>query len=109
MLVRGHEPKTLSLTLDVSRTSWKTFTHQKKGRKGGRERGRKEGKMEKRREGEEEKEGRGEGVVETTWFIWSSCLEKAMATRSSVLAWRIPGMGEPGGLLSMGSHRVGHD
>ena len=32
-----------------------------------------------------------------------------MATRSSVLAWRIPGMGEPGGLLSMGSHRVGHD
>ena len=36
-------------------------------------------------------------------------LEKAMATRSSVLAWRIPGMGEPGGLPSMGSHRVGHD
>ena len=32
-----------------------------------------------------------------------------MATQSSVLAWRIPGMGEPGGLLSMGSHRVGHD
>ena len=31
-----------------------------------------------------------------------------MATHSSVLAWRIPGMGEPGGLLSMGSHRVGH-
>ena len=36
-------------------------------------------------------------------------LEKAMATHSSVLAWRIPGMAEPGGLLSMGSHRVGHD
>ena len=36
-------------------------------------------------------------------------LEKAMATHSSVLAWRIPGTGEPGGLLSMGSHRVGHD
>ena len=36
-------------------------------------------------------------------------LEKEMATYSSVLAWRIPGMGEPGGLLSMGSHRVGHD
>ena len=36
-------------------------------------------------------------------------LEKKMATHSSVLAWRIPGMGEPGGLLSMGSHRVGHD
>ena len=32
-----------------------------------------------------------------------------MATHSSVLAWRIPGMGEPGGLLSMGLHRVGHD
>ena len=35
--------------------------------------------------------------------------EKEMATHSSVLAWRIPGMGEPGGLLSVGSHRVGHD
>ena len=32
-----------------------------------------------------------------------------MATRSSVLAWRIPGTGEPGGLPSMGSHGVGHD
>ena len=36
-------------------------------------------------------------------------LEKETATHSSVLAWRIPGMGEPGGLSSMGSHRVGHD
>ena len=36
-------------------------------------------------------------------------LEKEMATHSSILAWRIPGMGEPGGLPSMGSHRVGHD
>ena len=36
-------------------------------------------------------------------------LEKEMATHSSVLAWRIPGAGEPGGLPSMGSHRVGHD
>ena len=36
-------------------------------------------------------------------------LEKEMATYSSVPAWRIPGMGEPGGLPSMGSHRVGHD
>ena len=36
-------------------------------------------------------------------------LEKEMATHSSVLAWRIPGSGEPGGLSSMGSHRVGHD
>ena len=34
-------------------------------------------------------------------------LEKEMATHSSVLAWRTPGTGEPGGLLSMGSHRVG--
>ena len=36
-------------------------------------------------------------------------LEKEMATHSSVLAWRIPEMGEPGGLPSVGSHRVGHD
>ena len=36
-------------------------------------------------------------------------LEKEMATHSSVLAWRIPGTGEPGGLPSIGSHRVGHD
>ena len=36
-------------------------------------------------------------------------LEKEMATQSNVLAWRIPGTGEPGGLLSMGSHRVRHD
>ena len=35
-------------------------------------------------------------------------LEKEMATHCSVPAWRIPGMGEPGGLPSMGSHRVGH-
>ena len=35
-------------------------------------------------------------------------LEKEMATHSSVLAWRIPGTGKPGGLPSMGSHRVGH-
>ena len=36
-------------------------------------------------------------------------LEKAMATHSSVLAWKIPGTGEPGGLPSMGSHTVGHN
>ena len=36
-------------------------------------------------------------------------LEKEMATHSSILAWKIPEMGEPGGLPSMGSHRVGHD
>ena len=38
-----------------------------------------------------------------------NALEKEMATHSSVLAWRIPGMREPGGLPSLGSHRVGHD
>ena len=43
-------------------------------------------------------------------FTFHFCaLEKKMATHSSVLAWRIPGTGEPGGLPSMGSHRVGHD
>ena len=36
-------------------------------------------------------------------------LEEEMATHSSIVAWRIPGAGEPGGLLSMGSHRAGHD
>ena len=36
-------------------------------------------------------------------------LEEEMAAHSSVLAWRIPGTGEPGGLSSTGSHRVGHD
>ena len=35
--------------------------------------------------------------------------EKAMATHSGILAWRIPGTGEPGGLPSVGSHRVGHN
>ena len=38
-----------------------------------------------------------------------AALEKEMATHSSVLAWRIPGIAEPGGLPSVGSHRVGHD
>ena len=38
-----------------------------------------------------------------------NALEKEMATHSSVLAWRVPGTGEPGGLPSMGSHRVGHE
>ena len=37
-----------------------------------------------------------------------SVLEKEMATHSSVLDWRVPGTGEPGGVPSMGSHRVGH-
>ena len=44
-----------------------------------------------------------------TTLFRSHALEKEMATHSSVLAWRIPGMGEPGGLPSIGSHRVGHD
>ena len=44
-----------------------------------------------------------------TFTFHSHALEKEMATHSSVLAWRIPGTGEPGGLLSMGSHSVGHD
>ena len=44
-----------------------------------------------------------------TFTFHSHALEKAMATHSSVLAWRIPGTGEPGGLPSVGSHRVGHD
>ena len=44
-----------------------------------------------------------------TLFFHCHALEKEMATHSSVLAWRIPGTGNPGGLPSMGSHRVGHD
>ena len=44
-----------------------------------------------------------------TFSFHFHALEKEMATHSSVLAWRIPGTGEPGGLPSMGSHRVGHD
>ena len=70
----------------------------------------------------EEPEGRGSLVACRLWgrtesdtteclrFHFSlSSLEKEMATHSSVLAWRIPGTGEPGGLPSMGSHRVEHD
>ena len=44
-----------------------------------------------------------------TFIFHFHTLEKEMATHTSVLAWRIPGTGEPGGLPSMGSHRVGHD
>ena len=47
------------------------------------------------------------GILATQYLFFAS--EKEMATHSSVLAWRIPGTGEPGGLPSMGSHRVGHD
>ena len=58
----------------------------------------------------------GRGVTEGrtrlsdfTFTFHFHALEKEMATHSSVLAWRIPGMGEPHRLLSMGSHRVGYD
>ena len=58
----------------------------------------------------------GHGVAEGrtrlsnfTFTLHFHALEKEMATHSSVLAWRIPETGEPGGLLSMGLHRVGHD
>ena len=44
-----------------------------------------------------------------TFTFHFHALEKEMATHSSVLAWGVPGTGEPGGLLSLGSHRVGHD
>ena len=44
-----------------------------------------------------------------TFHFSLSCMEKEMATHSSVLAWRIPGTAEPGGLPFMGSHRVGHN
>ena len=56
--------------------------------------------------------GVAEGRTQLSDFTFTfhlHALEKEMATHSSVLAWRIPGAGEPGGLLSLGSHRVGHD
>ena len=49
------------------------------------------------------------GLSDFTFTFHFHALEKEMATHSSVLAWRIPGAGEPGGLPSVGSHRVGHD
>ena len=49
------------------------------------------------------------GLSDFTFTFHFHALEKEMAAHSSLLAWRIPGTGEPGGLLSMGSHRVGHD
>jgi len=48
-------------------------------------------------------------LSEFTLTFHFHALEKEMATPSNVLAWRIPGTGEPGGLPSMGSHRVGRD
>ena len=54
--------------------------------------------------------GVAEGRTQLSDFTFHfHALEKEMATHSSVLAWRIPGTGEPGGLPSMGSHRVGHE
>ena len=48
-------------------------------------------------------------LKQLSMHAYMCALDKEMATHSSVLAWRIPGTGKPGGLLSMGSHRVGHD
>ena len=48
-------------------------------------------------------------ALSISWFSSIKSSEKAMAPHSSTLAWRIPGTGEPGGLPSMGSHRVRHD
>ena len=56
--------------------------------------------------------GVSEGRTQLSDFTFTfhfHALEKEMATHSSVLAWRVPGTGRLGGLLSMGSHRVGHD
>ena len=56
--------------------------------------------------------GVAEGQTQLSDFTFTfhfHALEKEMATHSSVLAWRIPGKAEPGGLPSTGSHRVGHD
>ena len=50
-----------------------------------------------------------ERLSDFTFTFHFPALEKEMATHSSVLAWRIPGTAEPGGLPSMGSHRVGYD
>ena len=51
-------------------------------------------------------------AMQKTWVRslgWEDPLEEGMATHSSILAWRIPWTKDPGGLQSMGSHRVGHD
>ena len=53
--------------------------------------------------------GREESDTTERLHFHFHALEKEMATHSRVLAWRIPGTGEPGGLRSMGSHRVGYD
>ena len=48
-------------------------------------------------------------LIDFTFTFHFHALKKERATHSSILAWRIPGTGEPGGLPSMGSHRVEHD
>ena len=56
--------------------------------------------------------GKNLPAMQETWVRplgWEDPLEKEMAAHSSILAWKIPWMMEPGGLLSMGSQRVGHD
>ena len=56
--------------------------------------------------------GKGLLAMQETWVRplgWEDLLEKEIATHSSILAWEIPWTEEPGGLPSMGSHRVGHD
>ena len=60
-------------------------------------------------DGEELWEAYRTRLSDFTFTFHFNALEKEMATHSSVLAWRIPGTGEPGGLPSLGSHRVGHD
>ena len=53
--------------------------------------------------------GREQSDMTERFHFHFQALEKEMATHSRVLAWRTPGTGEPGGLPSMGLHRVGHD
>ena len=55
---------------------------------------------------------KNQSVMQETWVLslgWEDPLEKGTATHSSILAWRIPWIGEPGRLYSTGSQRVGHD
>ena len=68
--------------------------------------------MDRRESGQAAVHGVAEGRTRLSNFIFTfhfHALEKEIATNSSVLTWRIPGTREPGGLLSMGSHRVGHN
>ena len=60
-------------------------------------------------ESEERFQSRSYSEPGLSFFLSLVLHEKEMATHSSILAWRIPGTEEPGGLPSMGSHRVGHD